>query len=285
MSEEINGQQNEASQVTVTPGPMPSQDKPADAIVPEQSPEGQLPEDVSERTKAEFAKLLEANKQLKQELEASKPRSPSVLDSLRPQIGVTPQTVAPVEAKAPVSKENNVDEIVKSLVDEEGYVDGNKLTAALTHANARAEKAEEEAKRAAQLAQEARDRQTRFEETEQEKKTHQDFPELDPNNKEKFDPRYYNLVRLEMIDQYMKGQNDFYAAAKKIQTLYRPDQTPVTEVQPTQEKQLDNIAKKEQINTPEPSRPGTTKTPEELVVGTMKGDRDSIYERLKAIGA
>lgn len=200
---------------------MPATDKPAE--------EG-LPEDVSERTKSEFEKLKAHNKELSEKLKSLEPKPQSVFDSLRPQV---PQNFGNLTTQ-------QVSDISQSFVDNEGYLDQNALSKALKDANDRASRAEA-------AAQQSRDAIRLFEEREQMRVTHSKFPQLDVNS-DKFDPRFYEITRNEMVGQMMRGEQDYLKAAEKanlIMTL------------PSEVKKPDQKANLEQINANARSQKGS----------------------------
>lgn len=237
---------------------MPTSDKPAEQV------EGTLPDSASERTKQEFEKLKAHNKELSEklsQLETSKqPTNVSVLDELRPTAPAVDQLPAPVT------------ETVSNFVDGEGYVDMTAVERKFTQLDEKTRRAEEEARI-------ARERVERFEETEQIRKTHESFPQLDPYNKDTFDPRFYELVKNELIGQMMQGKQDLMGAAKKVSELYS---APTPKADESQEV----IAQREQASTVAGASRQTS-VPEgfdSLEQGVQKGDSQSIGQMLKANG-
>ena len=242
------------------PSPMPSENQPAEVK------ENELPDGVSERTKAEFEKLKQHNKELAEELKRVKTPQPSVLDSLRPT-----QPVIPQEMTENLNKQQ-VDDIVTGLVDENGYIDEALLKNRLLDANKQAQTAIEEAKQAKMEAQQARAEVSQFNHTQQTVKTHSDFPEVDPNS-DVFNADLYELVRNEMVGQMINGhKEDFYGATRKwVEKLSLRQKV---------EKQ-ENVVAKEQINAGGSSKNDNRITHDSLVRGTMEGNADAIYQRLK----
>ncbi len=258
MPDKINGQDNEVKDVQeeVTTSKTPADDS--------------LPEDANERTKEQFEKLKQHNKELADELAKAKnyqlkEPSLSVLDSLRP----NPQFTKPVE-QTPPSYGN--------LVDENGFVDAALLERRQRETEQRAFNAEQEARL-------AREKYEKLEETQTTKKVHEEYPWLDPDSP-KYDKKFYNLVRNEMIGQFTEGKSDFMAAAKKIkEELYDPKANEPNETEEAKKEAIETFKQntaKEQIQTTGSARPNTSK--DELVRGTRKGDADSIFARLQASG-
>lgn len=243
-------------QVEETTTAIPTETKPAEAIEPT------LPDGVSERTKEEFDKLKEHNAQLKAENEAYKSKT-SVLDDLRP--------------SAPNLSPTQVDDIKKSLVDENGFVDVARLEAVIKDADDRARRAEEKA-----LALESKVQNS--EEKVQVREVHKDFPNLDPHS-ESFDPKFYELVRLELIGQMMNGEQDMAKAAKKVSQIYStaPD---VSKAKEDAVKDYQNKVTKRSQATESNGGRGTSEPSQldELKKRTLEGDNDALFKRLQASG-
>ncbi len=247
----------------IQPSAIPTENKPADTEV------SQLPDEASERTKVEFEKLKQHNADLKAELDVYKTKK-SVLDDLRP----STETVLP---PTPSLTQTKVEEIKSSLVDENGYVDVARLEKALKDADERARRAEERA-----LAVESKVQNS--EEKIQVREVHKEFPNLDPHS-ESFDPKFYELVRLELIGQMMNGEQDMAKAAKKVASLY----TPAPDVSKAREEAVKEykgkVEKRSQATESNGGR-GTSEPSEreELRKRTMEGDRNALFKRLQASG-
>ena len=223
MSDEPTGQEV-VEETNVEENPqvdMPATDKPAE--------EG-LPEDVSERTKSEFEKLKAHNKELSEKLKSLEPRPQSVFDSLRPQV---PQNFGNLTTQ-------QVGDISLKFTDDQGYLDENALSKALKDANDRASRAEA-------AARESRDAIRLFEEREQMRVTHSKFPQLDVNS-DKFDPRFHEITRNEMVGQMMRGEQDYLKAAEKAALIM---------TSPSEVKKPDQKANLEQINANARSQKGS----------------------------
>lgn len=256
-----------------TQGTESAEEKTASAIPTEEKPaettEPKLPDGVAERTAAEFAKLKEHNAQLKAENELYKSKT-SVLDDLRP----TAEVPLP---PTPSLTQTKVEEIKSAFVDENGYVDVARLEAALKAANT-------EAKQAKAQAQQAESRVQRFEESAQIRAAHSAYPHLDPKSAT-FDPKFYELVKNELIGQMMKGEQDIIQAAKKVSEFYVP-KVDVTEAKEEAVKEYKSkVTKRDQAFEKGEGRGKTEPSEhEELVRKTLKGDNDALYKRLQASG-
>lgn len=244
-----------------TTTPIPSETKPAEAQEPT------LPDGASERTKAEFDKLKEHNAQLKAELDSYKGKT-SVLDDLKPP--------APV-VETPNLSTTQVAEIKSRFVDDNGYVDVGAFEKALTQAEERAKRAEEKAERVEQRIRDS-------EESKDVKAAHAEFPQLDPHN-EKFDPRFYELVKLDLVGQMMNGKQSVYDAAQKVSKLYTPqvDVSKAKDEAVTEYKQ--KVTKREQATEQVTARgPSEPTDQDELVRRTQAGDDNALFKRLQASG-
>lgn len=249
-----------------TAEPMPSSEKPA-----EQNPV--LPEDASERTKAEFEKLIAKNKELAEKVAAleqpvptPQPQFSSVLDELTPRSNdfgnLTPA---------------QVEETTKNLTDENGFVDMDLLNKTLREADERARLAEKKAK-------EAEERIEKFEETQITREVHGKYPQLDPYNPN-FDSRFYEFVKNDLIGQMMQGKKDYMAAAQKAEQFFANQSQQEKQKAAQVEENKRVISQREQASV----TTGSAKAPqqeeyESLVKGTVAGDNLSIGQRLIANG-
>lgn len=244
-----------------------------------------LPEDASDRTKQQFEKLVESNKKLKEELEAAKAKQqseiPSVMDSLRPKEPVQQSK----EVKVDANKFNNLnqDQVNQLQSDltykgEDGYeyVNTALLNKRLEEANKQAEQARQEAKMASAQFQ-------RFEEQTQLSEAYQKFPQLNPNNKDQFDPNFYDFVKAELMTQAMRGEKNLVKAAQDVDKRIGH----YKKTGEAMEKQEDVQSKKEQINAT-----GTVSTnsryakqgDDYLREATMRGKPGALAERLRRSG-
>ena len=265
-----------------TPTDLPTENQPADVEEQSEETEGSLPEDTKERTKAEFEKLKKANQELKEKLDAKEGTTKqSVLDSLRPQAPVQQQKVAPNANKYQNLDQKQVDKVVDDLVDADGYVDTARLKETLQKANQQAAQATAEARQARVAAQQASQKVSHYAETEEMKRVHKDYPTLDPEGKD-FDPVFFDLVRDRVISQMTKGGQDVHLAAEEISKIYKSDTQKATEE--ADAKVQATTTAKEQINASGSSAPNRGTSQEDLVRGTMQGDRQSMYERMKKSG-
>lgn len=263
MSEEPeNGQKTQAEGQQQEP--VPSSEQPA-----EETPG--LPEDASERTREQFEKLTKKNQELAQKLEEfekSKPQEKpkSVFDELRP----SEQDYSHLD-------QHQVDQISSDFVDENGYVDVQRLNKALSEANRRAQEA-------IQMAQQAQQRAQKFEETEQQRRAFSKHPRLDPSN-EQFDRRFHEAVRNEVIGQMMSGSGnvDLIGAADKVATFMGSSEKVSKAKEEAVQQYKETAAQKKQAQV-QTSSGANSANPQEVTQKMQRGDRNAFAERLKASG-
>ena len=243
--------------------PMPSSE------VPAEQPAAVLPEDSSERTKQEFEKLKAHNAQLAEELSSFKQaKYSSVLDELRPQ----PQVYDNLN-------QQQVDEVAQGLVDDNGYIDQDLLNKKLSEADSRAKSADERAANA-----EARvERIERAEETKTTREAHTKYPQLDPYSPS-FDRRFYDMVKNEMIGQYVQGQNDLIGAADKVNAFLSEGKAEAKVAEAESQAKQEVTSQREQASTTAVASGAVPNSTEydQLIEGTRAGDSTSIGKRLMA---
>lgn len=244
-----------------------------------------LPEDASDRTKEQFEKLTEHNKQLKEDLEVAKAKQqesiPSVIDSLKPKETVQPSQEVQVDSNQFGNlNQDQVNQVQSDLTykgqDGYEYVNTNQLKKRLEEANRQAEQARQEAQMATYRFQ-------KYEETAQLREAYQEFPQLNPQNKDKFDPNFYDFVKAELMTQAMRGDKNLVKAAQDVNSRinsYRGDPKVVKKTQ-------EEATKKEQINaTGSAATSGrySSSDNDNLRQATMRGKPGALAERLKRSG-
>lgn len=243
------------------PPAIPTETKPAEADEPK------LPDGVAERTAAEFEKLKQHNAELKSQLDAYKGKT-SVLDELRP---------ADEQEETPNLPPSKVEEIKSKFVDDQGFVDVARVETALTQAEERAKRAEEKADRIEKKIRNS-------EETQQVKTAHAEFPHLDPHS-DQFDPNFYRLVKLELVDQMMNGKQDLMEAARAVSKLYKPSIDVQQAKTEAVEEYKTKVTKRDQASTPVSGRGKGEPTDLDLLKQkTIQGDDSALFKRLQASG-
>lgn len=228
MSDEPKGQETIVEEKPQEP--VPSSDKPVEEVVEEQA----LPEDVSDRTKEQFEKLKQSNKEMAErlrQLEELKTRpTESALDSL------SAPTKTPDASSYANLSQGDIDKQYEALVDANGYVDMSLLKKTLSEADRRAAEAAQKANTALEALQ-------KYTETEQTRRAHSKYPELDPQNKE-FDEKFYQMVKNELIGQMMSGERDFVKAADTVAKFYKPN---LEKAKDEEQKQKEASVKEQQV--------------------------------------
>lgn len=257
-----DGQQTQAE--GQQPEPVPSSQQPAEETQ-------DLPEDASQRTREQFEKLTKKNQELAQKLEKfeqSKSQEPpkSVFDDLRP----SQQDYSHLD-------QQQVDQISSDFVDENGYVDVQRLNKALSEANRRAQEA-------IQMAQQAQQRAQKFEETEQQRRAFSKHPRLDPSS-DQFDRRFHEAVRNEVIGQMMSGSGsvDLIGAADKVAEFMGASEKVSKAKEEAVQQYKQTAAQKKQAQV-QASPSANYADSQEVTRRMQKGDRDAFAERLKASG-
>lgn len=231
--------------------------------VEQQNPESEeysLPDNSQDRTKEQFQKLLQSNKELKEQLKQLQNKNSesnaygSVYDTFKG------------NNDTPAMSDDE-------YVDEDGNVDIKKLNADLKAAKVSALEAR-------RLAEQAR------EEVEV-REAHAKHPYLDPQNSN-FDPQFFELVKDRVLRQkFYEGKNiPLSKIADEVSGFYKPMNT-----SPDNSKVAVEEYKKsrESINHNSPVSSSSRvrndgATLDELRTRTRQGDSNAIRERLKAIG-
>ena len=229
--------------VEETTQPMPSENKPEEV-------EESLPDEVSERTKEQFEKLKEKNKEMAQKLEllekVNQPQEPklSALERLR---GTPPTQTQQTQPQPEAEVEDD-----EALIDENGYLDEARLKSGLTKSQLKAKEAEEKALKAQQQAEKAMRRVEEYEITSEKKRVHSAFPEIDPYS-DKFVPELYDQVSKDMLWNLVNiGQEDFFGTTEKVVGQYRQKNAGAQQQQQEQQQQAERVKQEVQ----EPSRSG-----------------------------
>lgn len=233
-----------------------------------------------ERTKKFIDKLKDENKKYK-----------DVLSSLTPEQN-SPQV--PNQDQFSNLNQSDIDAVYKSMVDDKGYIDGNKLLNTLQGMDKRARDAEQRAARVEEHVRRVETAQTEQQKTQTMKAVHEKFPQLDPDN-EQFDPRYWEFVRNDLIGQMMQGKQDPMASAQKgFDIFYKkstqldenPEENPMNKAQKEAKAVSDNA--KAQINATKPRVSSTSDydhdEEQDLISRARAGKRGAVAELLRRRG-
>lgn len=236
--------------------PLPSTEEVESEIDPEV--EGSLPDGVSERTSKEFEKLKEANRKLKEALDAKGSQN-DLSDYLPSHL-----------------TKREIEEVQTDFVDQNGYVDVNALNRALKEANDRARRAEELAlsnvkERESRMVQEA----------------HQKHPYLDPRSPQ-HDRKFYEAVRDRMVRYFSEGMEKPLAeVADEIAEFYKPAITP-EKVEVEKQKAVEGYKQSQTtraiVNTAPTQKREPANDLDDLRVKTRSGDSTALQERIRRAG-
>lgn len=238
--------------------------------------QGELPEDVSERTRKEFEKLKAANAELAKKLKevsGTTSKKKSVLDMFSPQVKTEDQNInkavdVPIQEVKP---------------DENGYVDLEALNKTIKAINDRTKAIEEQAKKAQNVAVTTQQKVAEYEHTATTKQVYKEFPELDPNS-EQFDEAFSERVRNEIFGQMVTtGKENYMEAAKKVKGLFSSNTN--DEEAKKIAKIKENSQKADEINSLQGNKSNKSQVDNDtLIRESWRGNKDAIYERLRRSG-
>ena len=240
----------------------------------EEPEEGALPDEVTERTRKEFEKLKNSNKELSEELRKFKGEESlgNVFDSL-----FTPKQKSEVpQQNLSHLNEVQVDNIATKFVDDDGTVDINALNQALVQANERAKRAEQQALQARQSIMQDREQREVAE-------AHAKYPWLDPKNPD-FDRKGFELVRDRIVRNMVEGSHrPLVSIAEEVMEVYKPTDPSASEKAVKEYKE--SQSKKAQASNVQVGRgqPRENNPLSDLRERTTRGDLSAIEERIQAV--
>lgn len=186
-------------------------------------------EETKDRVSEQFEKLTTSNKELKEERDTAKEEAEKAKKEAEEakaeaekykKLYKEPTNEVPDKKEYPNLEQKQIDDTFRSMVDENGYLDGNKLVKTLSDMDARARQAEERAKRVEQLAAEKEREERDRKEKEAQGKVYEKYPMLNPDNKEAFDPKMWRYVFNELAMKAKAGknptENDYIEAADQV---------------------------------------------------------------------
>jgi hypothetical protein len=244
-------------------------------VTTDEEPVEELPEDAKERTKREFDKLKQHNKELAEELEKLKTQpKTSALQGIDQGM---------VQAVAPNLSPKEVEDTIQGLVDENGYLDQALLENTLKQANQKVAQAQAEAQQARLEAKQALSQVNKFGQDREVRIAHKRFPNVDPESP-KYDPNFFKLVKNELLGAMYEGKKlEFVDACREVAKVYSPKKDDKETKAKAVEEYKETVASKSALNPTGSSRPEGRLTKEDLVEGTRKGDADAIAARLANI--
>lgn len=249
-------------------------------------------EEKKDRDLEQLKKLAETNKELKSERDIAQAEATALKEENEQYKNLyeAPTNVVPDATQFANLNQNQVDNTFASLMDESGFLDGVKLTKTLQDMNQRAIQAEERAKRAEEKANlSANTIQSQNEQKAQEA-VYTKYPQLNPENKEVFDPKMWRAVYNELAVKAKAGENptdkDYFDAADRVYNDFYQN-TDMTKKQ--EEKKEEVQEQKAQINAIRPSstiQTGYFADTEEssLFEGIQQGKRGTVAELLRRRG-
>lgn len=149
--------------------------------------------------------------------------------------------------------QQQVDQTFRSMVDENGFLDGNKLMGVLQAMNTRAIQAEQRAQRAEEKADSSTKKLLEKEEKAAQQAVYKKYPQLDPDNKEQFDPKMWRAVYNALAVKAKAGENptdkDYMDAADQVYSDFY-EQKDMGKKQ--EEQKQEKVEQKQQINAVKP---------------------------------
>lgn len=256
-------------------------------------------EEKGDRNAEQLEKLAKSNQELKEERDrAQKEAEEAKLEREKyKKLYENPTNVAPQAQQFPNLNPQQIQQTFKSMVDENGFLDGNKLTEVLTGLDQRARQAEERAQRAEQLAQTTTKKTQEKQEKEAQNKVYEKYPQLNPDNKEGFDPKMWRAVYNELATKATRGEepteDDYMKSADQVYNDFykdrEEDMKKKEEGKKTEEKKEEVVEQKQQASSIRPSstiQTGYYKDAEEkdLLIKAQHGQRGSVAELLRRRG-
>lgn len=245
------------------------------------NPAADVQEEQKDRTTEQFEKLTASNSNLKAENEQLKEQLKGYQ---------TPTNQVPNANQYSNLNQQQVNDVFAGMVDQNGFLDGNKLSAVLNDMNRRAQEAETRAQNAEKSNQALRNDFNNRAEEDAKKEVYRKYPQLNPDNKEEFDPKMYRLVYNELAAKAKAGtmpsDKDYMSAADQaFDDLYEGRDMNQKEQQQKKEKE----EQKQQINAVRPVstvQQGYYSNTEEndLMKDVQTGKRGALAEMLRRRG-
>lgn len=220
----------------------------ADTTEPQDPPQ-------SDRTKEQFEKLTNSNSSLKEQAEQKEAENQALKDELESykKLYDTPINRVPNANEYSNLTQQQVNDVFSGMVDQNGFLDGSKLQTTLNEMNNRAIQAEQRALKAEQKNEDLAKRFNDKSEEEARQKVYAKYPQLDPDNKETFDPKMWRAVYNELAVKAKAGElptdKDYINAADRVYSdFYSNKDVTQKELEQKQEKE----DAKRQINAVKP---------------------------------
>ena len=269
----IPGEATPTSESDEPKAPVPSAEQQS---ANDQGSDGSLPEDSSDRTRKEFAKLKAHNLEMAAKLKAyeKKEVGENVFDYLSGQAASNNSRQSNV-VDTPNLSQGQVNQIAQSFVDPYGNVDIDKLNATLAQANRLAEEAKKEAREAKQgLAKVDEERQVA--------EAHAKYSWLDPKS-DQFDRKAFDYVKNALYADMVEGRK---RSLSQVAAEFDAYVKPKVDVAVEKDKAVEDYKKaqttKQQVNTVTQGKgqPRVELTHDELRARSMAGDQAATDARI-----
>ena len=263
-----------------------------DDTVPTDTQDLPVEEPKKDRDLEQLQKLAETNKELKEERDLAQAEADALKEENEQYKSLyeAPTNVVPDATQFGNLDQNQVDQTFASMMDENGFLDGVKLTKALQDLNNRAIQAEERAKRAEDKANTSANTIQSQNEQKAQQAVYAKYPQLNPENKETFDPKMWRAVYNELAVKAKAGENptdkDYFDAADRVYNDFYQN----TDMTKKEEQKKEEVAEaKQQINAIRPvsnMQAGYYADQEEstLFESIQTGKRGSVAELLRRRG-
>lgn len=258
----------------------------------EEESETQEPQEKKDRTGEQFQKLTESNKALKEKADTAEAEKEQLKEEVEKykKLYEAPINQAPDAKQFANLDQNQVNEAFQSMMDENGYLDGNKLLTVLQTMDLRARQAEERALQAVKSSQDINKKITDRSEKEAQDRVYSKYPQLNPDNKETFDPKMWRAVYNELAVKAKAGENptdqDYLDAADRVYTDFYADRD-MNKQEKQQKEEIEE--KKQQINAIKPTASTiagkyVNSEEEDLLQKVREGKRGALAEMLNRRG-
>lgn len=181
--------------------------------------------DDKDRTTEQFDKLTNSNKDLKldnEEKDKELEKYKKLFSNYE-----TPTKETPDAKQYPNLNQQQVNDAFGGMVDKDGYLDGNKLVGVLQAMNQNNQEANLRAERAEKSVQDTNKNFRKQQETAAQIKVYDKYPQLNPDNKDKFDPKMWRAVYNELAVKAKAGENpsdsDYIEAADSVYNDFYKD--------------------------------------------------------------
>lgn len=260
--------------------------------VQEETPE------VDEKEALDNSKNPERTKEYIDKVKKERDEYKELFESLRPnevpeqaQTYQDPINQAPDASNFSNLNQTQIDDAFKSMMDADGYLDGNKLMGLLRDLEQKTISAEERAKKLEQEREQEKKEAFLQEEQKAQTDVYSKYPSLNPNNTEEFNPRFYNYVRKELESLARSGVKpsgeDYMKAADQVYVDFYEGREDMTKKEKEQQEKTEDAKRQINANRPRSStQPGywASEEDEALRASIRAGKKGSVAEYLRRKG-